>query len=167
MPTELDTQNDDLTDFDFSLDVAGLDTARPVLPEREYEMKVVSVIAKPNKAQTGANLLVTFATREKHRSSTGDEVPAGFKVDKYYPLQPNPEKLNDETYDPLGYKKDLTILFDACNPDIDASSRPNLTLPLMKAQAGKFLIVPLGISKDPQFGNKNEVKSRGLKPIVS
>lgn len=154
-----------LDNSDFNLDVSDLNTARPILPARDYTMEFTGVEIKPNKKETGRNLVCQFKTIEKHTSLLGDEVPAGLMAFKYFPMQPNPEKVGLDTYDPEGFKKDMTIFLDALYNVKSPTERPRLNFAAFHDKLGTRLLVPLTVENDKVMGQSNGVNNRGIKAI--
>lgn len=79
----------------FAIDTNDVDTSRPVLQAGSYIARIVNAEIVPNKDETGHNLLVQFATTAKATSIAAaeqgreDDIAPGFKLRRYYPLQPS------------------------------------------------------------------------------
>ena len=71
------------------VDLNDVDAGRPVLPKAQYVMKVDNVEVVENKAGTGRNLIIDFATTQPTESTKGAHVNVGFRIRNYYPLQPS------------------------------------------------------------------------------
>lgn len=158
-----DQNENEMSDFDFSIDVAGVSTERPVIQKKDYVLKIADVTASKNKKATGYNLIVDFATTEDTTALSGDVVKQGHKIRKYLPLQANPEKMHEATYDPDGYKKDLARLYDAATGNSDAATRPPLTLQLFKSLVEKTVLATVTIDNDEQMGKQNSIAMYSLK----
>lgn len=156
-----------LENIDFELEVSGLSTARPVIPKRDYEMTLVAVEVKQNSKETGNNLNLVFATTERLTSIQGEEVPSGFKITKYLPLQPNAEKVGNDTYDAEGFKKDIAAAYDGLSGCTDKNARPKLYAATFRTFIGTRVLVPVSVEKNDQRGGElaNGIQVRGIKHI--
>lgn len=130
------------------LDLSGVDTSRPVLPEGSYILEVGKVERTENKAKTGFNLVVQFKTTADSPDVTGERVmSAGYAITKYYPLQ---QSANEKAPD---YKADLARLQDAVE-GTEQGNRPPFN-PFN--YVGRLVHAKLKIRTDDEFGTQNEI----------
>lgn len=99
--------------LNFQLDLNDTDTSAPVLVEGTYIARIEKADVVENTAKTGHNLCVIFATTAPATSTAGAErgvegdVAAGWKLRRYYSLQPS---LKNPDFD---FRKGLAELQDA------------------------------------------------------
>jgi hypothetical protein len=97
----------------FAIDTNDVDTSRPVIVAGSYIARIDAADIVENKDKTGHNLLVKFSTTAKATSIAGaetgktDDVPAGYKLSRYYPLQPSTKSPD------FDFRKGLAELQDA------------------------------------------------------
>ena len=131
------------------LDLSGVDTSRPLLPEALYILAIDKVELKENKRQDGKNLVVTFKTTSDAMDVTGARpISAGFTITKYYPMQ---QSTNEKAPD---YRVDLAKLQDGVEGTKQGERPPfnpfNYT--------GRLVMVKLRVRKsDDEFGDQNEI----------
>lgn len=167
------TEETNIAPLDLDFDTTDVDTSRPLLPKGKYRFRVKELTALPNKAGTGKNLLSVFELVYSDRSTKGDPVHAGYQVRKYYPLQPNPKKVeakatgdeDAQSYDEKGWLKDITILTDACLGIKDPADRPRLNKDTIAMCVGKEVEVSLSIESDSQYGEQNTVNARSIESV--
>lgn len=130
------------------IDLSGVDTSRPCLPEGARVLAIGEVKLEPNKKQNGRNLVVTFETMEDSPDVTGEKlISAGFKITKYYPMQ---QSDNPKAPD---YRADLARLQDAVEGTKQGERPPfnpfNYT--------GKAVLAKIKITSSEEYGNQNEI----------
>ena len=143
--------HDNIDILDVNLDLAGVDTSMPRLEPGTYAMSIASVSIKPNKAGTGRNMQVEFATTSQANSTKGDTIHEGYKISKYYPLQ------QAENANAPNFKRDICILIDAVFGTTQ-ETRPALNSETINSMKGKIVDVIVGVSTSDQYGESNEVK---------
>lgn len=130
------------------LDLSGVDTSRPVLPEQVHVLNIDKVEVKDNKAGTGRNLVVTFKTVNDSPDATGARIiSAGYPIIKYYPLQ---QSDNEKAPD---FKADLARLQDA----VEGTKQGERGAFNPFNYVGKLVMAKLKIRKDDEFGDSNEI----------
>lgn len=159
------TENPTLDDNEFDIDLGGIDTSIQIMEkDSKAELFIKSVKIKPNKAETGKNLIVFFSNSAPAMSTLGVTIPRGEAlITKYYPLQPNPEKLDNPDYNPDRWKNDIADLIDACFGS-DKSNRPRLNASTIAEMKDIVLLGKVEVEKPQEgtdFGPKNIVS--GLK----
>lgn len=136
------------------IDLSGVDTSRPALPEGMYVLEVKDVKREQNKAQTGFNLVVAFATTSDSPDVTGEKnIAAGFQVRKYYPLQ---QSDNAKAPD---FKADLARLQDAVE-GTEQGNRPPFN-PFN--YVGRQVMAKLKVETTDEYGTQNNIAK--LEPI--
>lgn len=105
------------------VDTGKVDTTRPQPKNGDWHCKVADLEVKPNKDNTGRNLIITFQAQAPIESMpskvTGQSTTIlNCKLSKHYPLQPPADKPDSDFY-----KVNLARLYDACH-GTDDSTRP-------------------------------------------
>jgi hypothetical protein len=130
------------------IDLGGVDTSRPVLPDTQHVLEVEKVDVTDNKAKTGRNLVVTFKTVNDSPDITGERIiSAGYKVTKYYPLQ---QSDNPKAPD---FKADLARLQDAVE-GTKQGERPPFN---PYNYVGRMVLAKLKVRTDDEYGTQNEI----------
>jgi hypothetical protein len=130
------------------LDLGGVDTSRPVLPDTQHVLEVEKVEVTDNKAKTGRNLVVTFKTVNDSPDITGERIiSAGYKVTKYYTLQ---QSDNPKAPD---FKADLARLQDAVE-GTKQGERPPFN---PYNYVGRMVLAKLKVRTDDEYGTQNEI----------
>lgn len=130
------------------LDLSGVDTSRPVLPEQMHVLSLAKVDVTDNKAGTGKNLVVVFNTVNDSPDVTGAKIiSAGYPITKYYPLQ---QSENPKAPD---FKADLARLQDAVEGSKQGERGPFNPFNYV----GKLVMAKLKVKKDEEFGDSNEI----------
>lgn len=140
--------NSELDALGLGLDLAGVDTSRPTLPENLYVLNISNVEVKENKQQTGQNLVVTFETTSETMDSRGQQLlQPGYKITKYYPLQQSDKPTAPD------YRADLARLQDA----VEGTTKDNRP-PFNPFQyVGMSVVAKVKIRKDDEYGEQNEI----------
>jgi hypothetical protein len=141
----------------FEIDMTETSTDMPRFPKGEYLFAIKEAKIEPNKAQTGHNLLVIFASREATKSHTGDPISPGYTVRKYYPLQ---QSDNENAPD---FKRDIAILLDAAFGVKNPADRPKLNTETISALVQRPVVLALSLKDSDDFGLQNEIRS--VKPV--
>ena len=135
--------------LDLNIDLSSVETARPVLPAGNYVAIVKAMEKQENKAKTGFNLVVHFATVAPTTSIKGSPVDAGFQIIDRYPLQPSQEK-PDSNY----WQVKLAQLQDAATGSSD-EHRPAFN---PQEILGKQVLLVLDVESSDEYGDQNRVK---------
>lgn len=135
--------------LNLGIDLNQVDTGRPVLVAGTYQMNVASVEVQDNKAGTGRNLIVDFATTAPATSTKDKEVAAGFRVRNYYPLQPSDKKPENDLW-----QQRLAQLQDAVLGTTQGD-RPPFNPHEFK---DKMVMIVLDIESSEEYGDQNRVK---------
>lgn len=69
-------------------DISGIDTNFPRLAVGTYELKITGAEVVQNKAQTGNNLKLSLETIHEAKSTVGEPMPAGARLNMYIGLVP-------------------------------------------------------------------------------
>jgi hypothetical protein len=137
--------------LNLNIDLAGVQTAMPVLPAGKHPFVVDNAEVKPGKEDpTKRNLVVTFALAAVVSLADGTNINPGYKLTKFYPLQ---QSDNPKAPD---FKRDIAVLFDAVY-DTDESTRPPLTGETVMGMFGKPVLVNVTVEQDPTYGTQNRV----------
>lgn len=119
--------------LDINVDLSNVDTTRPCLAAGAHLCRIGDAKVEQNKAQTGYNLVVPFQTIDSATSVKGDEIAAGHRITKWYPLQQS-----DNPKAPP-FEVDIARLSDAAL-GTEQGSRPNLR-ELVSSISGREVIV--------------------------
>ncbi len=131
------------------MDLSGVDTSRPCLPETAVVLQIGEVKRTANKSETGFNLVVEFKTVVDMPDATGARiVSAGYPITKYYPLQ---QSDNPKAPD---FRRDLALLQDAVEgPDARKNAAPFAPF----NYTGSMVVAKLKIRQDEAYGPSNEI----------
>jgi hypothetical protein len=130
------------------MDLSTVDVSRPCLPEQMHVLSIDSVEVKPNKKETGRNLVVVFKTVNDSPDVTGAKIiSAGYPITKYYPLQ---QSDNEKAPD---FKADLARLQDAVEGTKQGERPPFQPFNYV----GKLVMARIRIKKDEEYGDSNEI----------
>lgn len=158
--SDIDTpENPMLDENEFDIDLGGIDTSIQIMEkDSKAELFIKSVKIKPNKDETGKNLIVFFSNNAPAMSTLGVTIPRGEAlITKYFPLQPNPKKSEDPDYNPDGWKKSIADLLDACFGS-DKDNRPRLNASTIEAMKDIVVLAKVEVEKPQEgtdFGPKN------------
>lgn len=148
MLTDYNGEEVNVDPLGLGLDLSGVDTSRPCLPEGMVVLEVNKVERLPNKKQTGHNLVLQFKTTAESPDVTGEKViNAGFTITKYYGLQ---QSDNDKAPD---FKADLARLQDAVE-GTEQGTRPPFN-PFN--YVGKLVMAKLKVVTSDEYGTQNEI----------
>jgi hypothetical protein len=138
------------------IDLSGVDTSRPCLPEQLHVLNIDKVEIKPNKKETGRNLVVVFKTVNDSPDVTGARIiSAGYPITKYYPLQ---QSDNEKAPD---YKADLARLQDAVEGTKQGERPPFQPYNYVN----KLVMARIRVKKDEEYGDSNEISK--LEPVTA
>jgi hypothetical protein len=144
--------------LDVSINLAGVDTTIPLLPEAIYDFQISEITVEPNKEKTGRNLVVVLKTITPIDSVPNEQgevrtVKPGFPLKMYFALQPSQK----EGVDPEGYKRNLSDLIDAAIGST-INDRPDLNMETINNMKGKT--VRGTVKFDEYQGRKNNKVAR-------
>lgn len=139
--------------LDLNIELKGIDTSMPRLEAGEYLCSIKEVKMEENKAKTGHNMVVQFATMEDAQSTTGDTLAPGWTLSKYYPLQ---QSENEKAPD---FRRDICRLVDAAFKIEDDSDRPDLNEETLLQLVGQEVVVKVALRESDEYGIQNEIKS--------
>jgi hypothetical protein len=137
----------DPLNLDVNLD--DVDTSRPVLPKATYSMVVHKVEVSENKAKSGRNLIVDFATTQPHQSTKDVNINPGFTVRSYYPLQASEKHPESDLW-----KQQLARLQDAVT-GTEQGARGAFNPHEFTGQA---VLLTLDIETSEEFGEQNRIR---------
>lgn len=150
------TEETNVDPLGLGLDLSTVDTGRPVLPEQLHALVIDSIEVKPNKKETGRNLVVVFKTVNDSPDVTGAKtISAGYPITKYYPLQ---QSDNEKAPD---YRQDLARLQDAVE-GTKQGERPPFN---PYNYQGQMVLAKLKVRKDEEYGDSNEITK--LEPFTA
>jgi hypothetical protein len=140
-----------------SINLAGVDTTIPLLPEAIYDFQISEAVVEPNKDRTGSNLVVTVKTVNPIDSVPNEQgevraVKPGFPLKMYFALQAKSDSADQEAY-----KRNLADLIDAAF-GTSVNDRPDLTRDLITQMPGKM--VRGTVKFDEYQGRKNNKVAR-------
>lgn len=141
----------------FHVPTAGVNTDIPLLSEEDTLLQCVESSADSNKAGTGLNWNLTFATVNPLTAMDGRPVQPNFKIFHVAGLQPGAE-----TKDPEGYLRQLGDIQDALF-NTTKESRADLTPDVIRNAVGQKIIGQLFV--DTYQGKKSN-KIKRMKPAV-
>lgn len=134
-----------------NIDLNDVDTSRPVLIDGKYPCTIKEVSVKPNKAQTGHNLVVIFSLLEAGDSTAGTTIGAGYQLRRYMPLQ------QSENPDAPDFKVDIARLLDAAFQTTQ-EDRPPLSDETIAALHGREVLVSVKVTESEEYGTGNDVR---------
>ena len=100
------------------IDLGKVDTSRPCPESGDYIVTCTKVEVKPNKDQSGRNLVVTetldngATTVPNEKTGETTKLSPGYPITSYFPLQPWKATDKNPEPDQLGYAKQLARLYD-------------------------------------------------------
>lgn len=94
--------------LNLDVDLSAVPTGLPVLRKGLYPVTIISAGVKPNKEQTGRNLVVQYGTINAETTTEGKQLKPGFKLTAQYHLQNKPEANDQEQW-----KQNLAMLWEA------------------------------------------------------
>lgn len=137
--------------LNLNIGLGDVDTSMPRLASGKHLMGIKKAEVGPNKAGTGHNLLVSFATKEPAESTAGDVLNPGFQVRKYYPLQQSDKENAPD------FRRDIAVLIDAAYNVDDANNRPTLSQETIAGLVGREVVVTVKVTQSDEYGEQNEV----------
>jgi hypothetical protein len=160
MPTSIEIDND------FDIDLGGIDNSIPIMekdPKAVLFIKTAKI--KLNKKETGKNLVIFFSNSEPAVTTSGVTVPRGeCLITKYYPLQPNADRLEDPDYNQERWKNEIAAFLDACF-NTDKTNRPRLNPATIAELKGLEVLAKVEVDKaEAGYEPKNSIL--GLKAIT-
>lgn len=149
--------SDEMNEMDplgLNLDLTDVDNSMPVLVEGLYILNIDKIEVVENKDKTGNNLLVMFKTAAPATSLKGQangqelDVPAGFPLRQYMPLQNNPNK--PESRD---FRENLATFQDA----VTGSTKGNREKFMPSTYVGQQVAARVKVQDDPDYGKQNNI----------
>lgn len=142
-------------------DGRGVDTSTPVLPKADYPLQIVESTIQSNKAQTGLNWHLKFATTQEYQSTDSKTIKPNFPVFMDIALQPA-----EGSTDPEGFKRSIFSTQDAIVGS-DASNRPVFNHEFVQQAIGKSVIATLDVDEYPKGSGTFNNKVRRLKKATA
>ena len=129
-----------------------IDISYPLLPASNYEMVIKTAIVEPNKAQTGNNLVIQWATVNEQQSTKGQQIAPGAIVLKAYTgLVETPK------YSKVMIGQAITRIVKGTK--LGAGIKPSDVINNPSQLVGKRAIVKVGLAKETdEFPERNEIK---------
>jgi len=133
--------------LDLSTNLESISTEYPVLVAGEYRMAVADaqVVDAPSDKEQSHNLKVQFSTVDPSVDLLGNDIPAGHKVSRTYPLLQS-------------WERDIVKLIDAALGIKDKTERAFSLAAGIQQIRGRTLLVRLDTRDSPDYGMQNEVK---------
>ena len=140
-----------------SIELSGVDTNVPVLPEGDVQLQVVESMIEANKDKTGNNWRLKLATINPATAVDGRELKPNFPVFHTCALQ-----AREDSTDPEAFKRSLCESVDAIFAT-DKTNRPALTKALIDSAVGRIVIGHVYPDEYPKDSGKFSTKVRRLK----
>lgn len=136
-----------------NLNLENVDTEYPVLKPGLYRMRIESIEAQLNKAETAHNLVVKLVlSQDNCQSDANEPISPGYKLTYYIGLKENPEK----GYDP---RKNLAQLQEAATGTKGQWNPAELI--------GREVFAKLVIEDNDTYGKSNKVSYLKSLPATS
>ena len=150
----------DLVDpLNVSVQLGGVDTTLPLLPEGDYLVQCVDSSVDPNKDKTGYNWNVAVALTDAHTAIDGREIKPGFKLFTTIALQDREDSADTEAF-----KRPLSETVDALL-GTNKDSRPDFNREVVDSVKGRACMATVYIDEYPQGSGQRRNKVRRLKAI--
>lgn len=140
-----------------NVQIGGIDSSVPLLPEGDYQVQVVESTVEPNKDKTGLNWNMKLGLAGAATAIDGRPVNPNFPFFMVLALQ-----AREDSKDPEAFKRSLCDAVDAIF-GTDKTNRPDITLPTIQSAVGKLVMAQVIL--DEYQGVKNN-KVRRLKKIA-
>jgi hypothetical protein len=141
-----------------NVQLKGVDTDFPLIPEGDYELQVVASTVDPNKDKTGLNWNLTLATTSPITGVDGRDVKVGTKLFAVNALQ-----AREDSKDAQAFIRSLGETVDAIF-GTDKNTRPDFSQEVVSSALGKTVLAHVII--DEYQGNKNNKVRRFKKPVT-
>lgn len=139
-----------------NIQLAGVETEIPLLPEADYVVQCTESSIDPNKENIGLNWNLKLALTQSATAVDGRIVQADFPLFAVYALQ-----AREDSKDPEAFKRGISGAVDALFVT-DKDSRPEFTLELVQQAVGKVCVAH--VVQDEYQGRKNN-KVKSLKKL--
>lgn len=139
-----------------NVNINDVDTTVALIPDRTIVPAVVETVeVDENKAKTGHNLIITFATTAPVPESTvpGKPVGPGRKLTNYYPLQAS-EKQIENGQENMWLERIVQLIDNVLGTE--QGNRPTLE-EAVEALRGKPVALTVRVESDDQYGDQNRV----------
>jgi len=143
-----------------NIDLQGVDTNVPVLPESDVQLQVVESTIEANKDRNGNNWKLKLATTTPTTSVDGRELKPNFPVYHMCALQ-----AREDSTDPEAFKRSLCETVDAIF-GTDKTNRPAINKALIEASIGRLVIGHVYPDEYPKDSGKFNTKIRRLKKLA-
>ncbi len=143
--------------LNINIQLEGVDTTLPLLPEQDYPLNVAESAINTNKKGTGNNWALKFVTTQPATAVDGRDVKVGFPLFMQIALQPA-----EDAKDPEGFKRQLGQAVDALFATTK-DNRPALTHALIQSAVGKQVIATVKNEEYPQGSGNMSSKIGRLK----
>lgn len=144
--------------LNISVELQGVETSLPLLPEANYIMQIVESTIDPNKDQNGYNWNLKLATTSPTTAVDGREVQPNFPVFTVMALQ-----AKADSKDPEAFKRNLGDAVDAIF-GTDKTNRPAFNMALVQEAIGKQ--VQAHVIVDEYQGRQNN-KIKRMKAVTA
>lgn len=143
-----------------NIDLQGVDTNVPVLPESDVQLQVVESTIEANKDRNGNNWKIKLATTNPTTAVDGRELKPNFPVFHTCALQ-----AREDSTDPEAFKRSLCETVDAIF-GTDKTNRPAINKALIDAAVGRLVMGHVYPDEYPKASGKFNTKIRHLKKLA-
>lgn len=143
-----------------NIDLQGVDTNVPVLPESDVQLQVVESTIEANKDRNGNNWKIKLATTNPATAVDGRELKPNFPVFHMCALQ-----AREDSTDPEAFKRSLCETVDAIF-GTDKTNRPAINKALIDAAVGRLVVGHVYPDEYPKDSGKFNTKIRRLKKLA-
>lgn len=140
-----------------NVELAGVETTLPLLPEADYPVQVAEATIDPNKDKTGLNLNLKLVTLSEHKATDDRTVKPNFPLFMVAALQ-----ARDDSKDVDAFKRSLGEIVDALFGTTKVD-RPTFNRELVTQMIGKQAIASVVLNEWPQSSGQFNNKVRRLK----
>lgn len=140
-----------------SIDLTGVETDLPLLPEGDVQLQVVESIVGPNKDSNGLNWFLKLATTSPMEAIDGRNVNPNFPIFQTIALQ-----AKEDSKDPEAFKRGLGEAIDAIF-GTDKNTRPVFNQTLVNEAVGKFATAHIFID---EYQGRRSNKIKRLKKVA-
>lgn len=140
-----------------SVDIEGIDSNIPCLPESELRFQVTESTIEANKDKNGLNWKLKLVTTEPTRAMDGRDLKPGFPTYVTCALQ-----ARQDSTDPEAFKRNISDTVDALF-HTDKTNRQKFTRALADAAVGRFVVAHVYPDEYPEGSGKFNTKVKRLK----
>lgn len=142
-----------------AIQVQGVDSTMPILPEADYVFQVKESKVEPNKDENGFNWKLVLGLTQEQTAVDGRPIKADFPVFVTNALQPRPDST-----DPEAFKRSIAETIDALY-GTNKDTRPNLDRELVANSVGKLVVAHVYVDEYPKNSGRFSNKVKRLKSM--